>query len=79
MITDYLREALRVARYEKLEDGTFFAEVPQLKGVLANAQTLEACRDQLAEVIEEWILVRVARGLDIPPLGDCRIEVKQVA
>jgi hypothetical protein len=31
----------------------------------------------LQEVVEEWILVRVARGLDIPSLGGRRIRVRK--
>lgn len=74
MIRQYVEEALRRARYDKLEDGTYCAEVPRLRGVLAIGETLEECRDQLAEVVEEWVLVRVAKRLSVPPLG--RIEVK---
>jgi len=74
MIRQYVEEALRRARYDKLEDGTYYAEVLRLRGVLAIGETLEECRDQLAEVVEEWVLVRVAKRLSIPPLG--RIEVK---
>lgn len=74
MIREYVEEALRRARYDKLEDGTYCAEVPRLRGVLAIGETLEECRDQLAEVVEEWVLVRVAKRLSVPPLG--RIEVK---
>lgn|SRR6266540_2441029 len=65
MIRQYLEAALRRARYDKLEDGTFYAEVPRLRGVIATGQTLEECRNQLAEVVEEWVLVRVARGLSL--------------
>src|SRR3972149_1973834 len=53
MIRQYVEEALRGARYDKLEDGTFYGEVPRLRGVLATAETLEDCRDQLAEVVGE--------------------------
>ncbi|MCG8556696.1 MAG: type II toxin-antitoxin system HicB family antitoxin [Proteobacteria bacterium] len=79
MIRGYLDEALRRATYDKLEDGTFVSEVPDLQGVLAHGATLEACREQLAEVIEEWILVRVARGLAIPPLAGIEISVKKAS
>jgi predicted RNase H-like HicB family nuclease len=47
--------------------------------VIATAATLEGCRDALAEVIEEWILVRVARGLDIPALGGARVQVRRAS
>lgn len=77
MIRQYVEEALRSARYDKLEDGTFYGEVPRLRGVLVTADTLEECRNQLAEVVEEWVLIRVARGLPIPPLGKIQVRVKK--
>jgi predicted RNase H-like HicB family nuclease len=76
MITNYLAAALSRARY-RLVDGSFCATVPGLRGVIATAPTVEACRSQLTEVIEEWILVRVARGLTIPALGRATVRVKQ--
>ncbi len=75
MIREYIERALRKATYDKIEDGTFVGEVPGLQGVLANAATLEKCREQLAEVVEEWVLVRVARGLKVPSLGGIRVAV----
>ncbi|MBI4608026.1 MAG: type II toxin-antitoxin system HicB family antitoxin [Candidatus Rokubacteria bacterium] len=77
MIRQYLEKALRSARYDKLEDGTFYGEVPRLRGVLATGETFEACRNQLAEVVEEWVLVRVAKGLAVPPLGKIAVKVKK--
>ena len=77
MIRQYVEEALRGARYDKLEDGTFYGEVPRLRGVLAAAETLEDCRDQLAEVVEEWVLMRVAKGLAVPALGKSGVRVKK--
>ena len=79
MIRQYVEEALRRARYDKLEDGTYCAEVRRLRGVLAIGQTLEECRNQLAEVVEEWVLVRVARRLSIPPLGRIEIKVRKAS
>ena len=77
MIRQYVDEALRSARYDKLEDGTFYGEVPRLRGVLATAETLEGCRSRLAEVVEEWVLIRVARKLSVPRLGGVRVRVKK--
>jgi predicted RNase H-like HicB family nuclease len=77
MIREYVDTALRSARYEKLTDGTYYGEVPRLRGVLATGTTLEACRDELGEVIEEWILVRVAKKLPVPALGKVTVRVKR--
>ena len=76
MIREYVEKALRSARYDKLDDDTFYGEVPRLRGVLATAETLEDCRNQLAEVVEEWVLVRVAKGLPVPRLGKIGVKVK---
>jgi hypothetical protein len=37
--------------------------------VIATASPLESCRDQLSEVVEEWVLVRISRGLPVPALA----------
>ncbi|MGH9942329.1 MAG: type II toxin-antitoxin system HicB family antitoxin [Pyrinomonadaceae bacterium] len=67
MLTNYLRAALHRARYEILtDDGSYYGEIPDFDGVYANAAMLEACREELAEVLEEWILFRVAKGLPLP-------------
>jgi len=79
MIRQYVEEALRRARYDKLEDGTYCAEVPRLRGVLAIGETLEECRRQLAEVVEEWVLVRVAKRLSVPPLGGIEVKVRKAS
>lgn len=79
MIRQYVEKALQSARYDKLEDGTFYGAVPRLRGVLATGDTLEESRDQLAEVVEEWVLVRVAKGLAVPPLGRSRSRSRKPA
>jgi len=56
MLTNYIRAALRQAKYEILsDDNTYYGEIPEFEGVYANADTLEACREELEEVLEEWI------------------------
>ena len=77
MLTEYVEEALRRARYEKIEDEEpYYGEVGELQGVWATGKTLEECRSNLKEVIEGWILLSVKRGLEIPALG--KIEIKEV-
>ena len=65
MITRYLDRALKRARYRQVDGEVFCATVLGLRGVIATGSSLEACRDQLAEVVEEWVLVRVACGLRV--------------
>jgi predicted RNase H-like HicB family nuclease len=77
MIRRYVDQALQRARYTQLEDGSYCAEVRGLRGVIAMGATLEKCRSSLQEVLEEWILVRVARGLDVPALGKEKIRIRK--
>ena len=41
----------------------------------ASQRPEEACREQLSEVIEEWVLVRVSRGLPIPAIDGITVAV----
>jgi predicted RNase H-like HicB family nuclease len=79
MISRFVDRALRRARYRQVDGGTFCATVSGLRGVIATGPSLEACRDQLAEVVEEWVLVRVARGLRVPTLDGVTVEVKKAS
>ena len=75
MIMEYIEAALNKARYDMIKDKEpFYAEVPGLDGVYATGKTLEECRKNLAEVIDDWIVIRLRRGLSIPPLAGHRIE-----
>ena len=76
MIFEYIQAALSKARYEKMEDPKepYYGEVPGLKGVWATGSTLEECRERLREVIDGWLLLRIKKGLSIPPIGKNRIQ-----
>jgi predicted RNase H-like HicB family nuclease len=75
MITEYIEEALKRARYEIIEDEEpYYGEVEELKGVWATGKTLEECRNNLKEVIEGWILLSIKKGLPIPTLGNNEIR-----
>ncbi len=78
MIGEYIQEALRRAHYEIIEDvEPFYGEAAELAGVWASGKTLEERRQNLADVVEGWIILRLRRGLAIPPLGDVRIHESQ--
>jgi len=75
MIVEYIEAALGKARYDMINDHEpFYAEVPGLGGVYATGKTLELCRKNLAEVIDGWLVVRLRKGLPIPPINGHRIK-----
>ena len=79
MLTEYLRAAMARAHYELLGEGEgFYGEIPSCQGVYAQADTLEACRDELASTLEDWLLFRVSRHLPIPVLQGIDLTVKPV-
>lgn len=80
MLTQYVRAALHRARYEILpSDSSFYGEIPGFDGVYANADTLEDCREELEEVLEEWILLRVSQHLPLPVVDGVELTIKEVA
>lgn len=80
MLLEYVQAALGHAKYEILaDDGTYYGEIPECNGVYANARTLEECRRELQEVLEEWILFRVSRQLPLPAIDGIDLSVKEVA
>jgi len=80
MLLEYINAALRHARYEILtDDGAYYGEIPECNGVYANAATLEVCRQELREVLEEWVLLRVHRHLSLPVIDGIELTIKEVA
>ncbi len=71
MLIQYIQAALEKAGYEIIDDEEpYYGEVPELEGVWATGETLEECRRNLEEVIDEWIIFRLRNGLLLPRIGE---------
>ena len=68
ILTGYIESALSQAEYDKLEDGTFFGRIPSCKGVVAFGKTLRECENELQSTLEDWILVGLKLGHELPML-----------
>lgn len=80
MLLQYIQIALERAHYEIIEDAEpFYGEVPAIAGIWATGKTLEECRRNLAEAIEDWVLFSIAKGLPIPALGKVSIHLPEKA
>jgi len=78
MLSEYIHKVLGKARYKVLEDGTWFAEIPGFEGVWANAVTVEECRHELVEVLEEWLLLKIRDRDSISEIEDVTIQIKEM-
>jgi len=70
---------MRGAKYELLEEGGYYGSIPGFDGVWADAASLENCRDELEEVIEEWLLFRLSRQLPVSIVDGMDLVVREVA
>ncbi len=68
-LSAYIEAALELARYDKLEDGSFAGEIPKLKGVAAFGRSLRECENELRSTLEDWILVGLKLGHRLPVLA----------
>lgn len=77
MLTTYIAKALEHAIFERPEDGQWYGEISLCPGVWATGDSQEACRKELQEVLEEWLLLKLRdNDLDIPVIeGICLNDV----
>lgn len=68
MLTEFIHRKLKEAQYKLLKDGTYFGQIPGLKGVWSNAENLEECREELREVLEDWMFLKIQNRDKIPGL-----------
>lgn len=80
MLTAYIQAAMRHATYEILEHNEgYYGEIPGLQGVWGNADTLEGCREELQSALEDWMIFRLRRGLDVPVLEGLDLNTPIIA
>ncbi len=79
MLFEYIQKALERAQYKLLDDGTWFAEIPGFEGVWANAKTVEECRSELKEVLDEWLVLKIRDHDHVPEIEGVEIRIKEVA
>ncbi|MEW5830636.1 MAG: type II toxin-antitoxin system HicB family antitoxin [Chloroflexota bacterium] len=73
MLTSYILAALKLAKYEILEDGTYYGEIPGFDGVWASASTLEECRESLRETLEDWLILGLRMGHSLPVVANINL------
>ncbi len=79
MLTQYIQTAMRRAKYELMENGRFFARIPDCAGLWAEAASLEECRDELQSTLEDWLLLGLQLGHELPVLDGIDLNRKAAA
>jgi predicted RNase H-like HicB family nuclease len=73
MLISYIHEAMKLAKYEILEDGLYYGEIPGFAGVWAQADDLESCRDQLQSGLEDWLVLGLHLGHKLPVVAGIQL------
>jgi predicted RNase H-like HicB family nuclease len=65
----YIEKAMSEAVYEQIDDNEYAGRIPSCTGVIAFAPTLEECKTELLSVLEDWILLGLRFGHQLPVVG----------
>ena len=79
MLTRYIQAAMKRAQYEILDDKSFYGTIPGFDGVWSNEPTLESCRQELQEALEDWILLGVSLNHELPIVDGIELKYSEVA
>ena len=70
ILSEYIEQAMELAIYDKLDDGTFSGRIPPCKGVIAFSTSLRECENELRSTLEDWVLVGLKLSHPLPVIGD---------
>ena len=76
LLSSYIEEALSIAEYDKLEDGSFAGKIPKCLGVVSFGNTLKNCEDELRSTLEDWIYLGLRQGHRLPVLKGINLNRK---
>ena len=79
LLAEYIEISIKDAVITLLCDGTYFAEIPGFQGAWANADSPEECRQELKEVLEDWIILGIDLGHEIPVLPSMNLAGRMKA
>jgi predicted RNase H-like HicB family nuclease len=69
IVESYVVAALDRAETHQLETGTVLLTVPDLPGIVASGADVHVAYQELYRMLEEWVLLSLARGYRLPVLS----------
>ena len=80
MLRAYLDAAMAHAHYERLEGNEgYYGEIPGLDGLWASAETPDACREELASALEDWVVAGLQLGHELPAIDGLTLSAPRIA
>jgi predicted RNase H-like HicB family nuclease len=73
-ISAYIEQALKLAEYEKDENGMVVAHVPNAAGYFSQGENFEEARVNLRDAIEGNLVIALQFGFDIPEIAGDQIK-----
>lgn len=67
-LSKYKSAALKRAKFDQLESGMIYAEIPACPGVWAEGHTKKDAAIELQSVLDAWVDLRLEGGLSLPAL-----------
>jgi predicted RNase H-like HicB family nuclease len=77
MLVTFIHAAMEHATYEKLETGHYYGEIPVCPGVWSEGKTQEICRKELQEVLEDWLILKLRDGDDLPVVSGIDLNLQK--
>jgi predicted RNase H-like HicB family nuclease len=75
-LSAYIEQALKLAEYEKDEDGVIVAHVPGIPGFFSQGENFEEARVNLRDAIEGNLVVALQLGFEIPKIEG--VDMKEI-
>jgi predicted RNase H-like HicB family nuclease len=77
-VSDYVEAALRLAEYDRDENGVIVASIPDASGFYAQGDSHEEARTNLEDAIEGNVLLALQLGWEVPVIPGIDIEERDV-
>ena len=79
MLTAYIKKQLKKAQIERMEDGYYFASIPNIKGVWGSGKTATIAKKELGEVFEEWLFLQIRDHVRVRGLSISKVNTRAYA
>ena len=79
MLNEYIQAAMKKATYKTLDEQEgYFGEIPGFQGLWVNTETLDTCKIELKEALEEWILLGIKLGHSLPEIEGISLDFTKI-